>query len=234
MTQKGKGNLWSQCYKTQQLSGEGETSSLLCLRVGQNIPGASLEPSNPQQAVLWAVPATSELKYSSQVNSHACFSTDPDCSFGCCLDGSGPAPPTLCLPALLAHICLWTSPLHGTAVPLAPCLLPVSAARLRLPLRTPVQTSAGGRNSTSGEKMSSFSRRPLKTVSAIFRCCLVKRKFAGNVGKGNFYGLFTPFGHDPGPVSAPSHMWEAELLQQAAQSHTPKWDENQTRLFSSL
>lgn len=44
---RGRGNLWNQRYRTQQLNSEGESSSLLCLWVGQSTPGASLEPSNP-------------------------------------------------------------------------------------------------------------------------------------------------------------------------------------------
>lgn len=226
MTQKGKGNLWSQCYQTQQLSGEGETSSLLCLWVGQNIPGASLEPSNPQQAVLWAVPAKSELKHCSQVNSHARFSTDPDCSFGSCLDSSAPAPPTLCLPALLAHICLWASPLHRTAVPLTPCLLPMWAARLRLPLRTPAQTSAGGRNSTSGEKMSSFSRHPLKMVSAVFMCRLVKCKLAVRLARETFMDCSRPLGTTPALcLSSLTHVGSRSAIAGGTVTHAEvRWE----------
>lgn len=91
---RGRGNLWNQCYQTQQLNSEGESSSLLCLWVGQSTPGASLEPSNPQPAVLWAAPVGSELIYCSQVDGHMPSSTHPGCSFGCRLDGSAPAPCT--------------------------------------------------------------------------------------------------------------------------------------------
>lgn len=93
MTQEGKGEPVKSMLPNPATKQRGRVF-LTFVPVSRN--KAPLVPAwsqvTPQQAVLWAAPVGSELIYCSQVDGHMPCSTHPDCSFGCRLDGSAPAP----------------------------------------------------------------------------------------------------------------------------------------------
>lgn len=53
--------------------------------------------------------------------------------------------------------------------------------------------------------MSSLSTTPLKDSYSNFYVLPSETQVSRYVGKASFYGLFAPFGHDPGPTSNLPH-----------------------------
>lgn len=75
----------------------------------------------------------------------------------------------------------------------------------------------------------------LKTVTEISVCCLVESQLAVTLAMQTFMGCSRPLGMTPAPCRASlTHVWSRSAPWPAAQSNTPQWDENQTRLFSGL
>lgn len=73
------------------------------------------------------------------------------------------------------------------------------------------------------QKRSSFSRPPLKDSHRNFCVLPGGKPVSCYIGNANFYGLFTPFGHDPGPVSSLPHTCVKQKCSMAgsAVKHAP-------------
>lgn len=74
-----------------------------------------------------------------------------------------------------------------------------------------------------------FLQTPLKGGFSSFYVPPGEMQVSYYVGERNFYGLFTPFGHDPGPVSKLSHTCGKQKCYSRQHSHT-RWSEMRTRL----